>query len=121
MPLMKRANCERRVPEDKVPEYLALGYSVISENGEVLQKGTAQSKEDLLRVNADLTKENEDLKSENEALKVKIAELEAKQAPKFKCPYCDKEYSNEASLARHIKKEHPDAPENQGGTDGTPE
>lgn len=120
MPLMKRANCERMVPVDKVPEYLALGYSVIGENGEVLQKGTAQSKEDLLRANTDLTKENETLKTENASLKVRIAELE-KNVPKFKCPYCDKEYASEATLAKHIKKDHPDTPENQVNTDGSPE
>lgn len=120
MPLMKRANCERMVPVDKVPEYLALGYSVIGENGVILQKGTAQSKEDLLRANTDLAKENEALKSENEVLKVKIAELEDKQAPKFKCPYCEKEYTTENSLAKHIKKEHPDA-EQDAETNNTPE
>ena len=35
-----------------------------------------------------------------------VAPLEEETPKKFKCPYCDKEYASEATLARHIKEKH---------------
>ncbi len=32
----------------------------------------------------------------------------AKDGIVYPCPYCDKEYKNEAALKAHCKKEHPD-------------
>lgn len=36
--LMKKANGERLVPDEKVAEYLEMGYSVINSDGEVLKE-----------------------------------------------------------------------------------
>lgn len=36
--LMKKANGERLVPDEKVPEFLEMGYSVIASDGKVLQE-----------------------------------------------------------------------------------
>ena len=36
--LMKKANGERLVPDEKVTEYLEMGYSVIAPDGKVLEK-----------------------------------------------------------------------------------
>ena len=36
--LMKKANGERLVPDEKVAEYLEMGYSVIAPDGKVLEK-----------------------------------------------------------------------------------
>lgn len=98
MALMRRANCERTVPEDKVNEYLEMGYSLIKDK-EVIKKGRAQTKDDLLVALAAAERENAALKAELEQLK------------KLKCPYCDKEYANEKTLAKHIKDAHPEITE----------
>ena len=122
MLIVKRANCERKIPEEKLNEFLNLGYSLINEKGEVLQKGKANSKEDLLaafnesqKENAELRTELEKLKVENDALKVEIESLKKDGDGKFKCPYCDKEYSSQASLDKHLKEKHAD----KLGADGT--
>lgn len=122
MALVKRANCERIVPDEKVNEFLALGYSLIDKDGTVLKKGKAQSKEDLLVAYKDSQAENAELhaeivrlKNENDALHVEIESLKKDGDDKIKCPYCDKEYSSQASLDKHIKEKHAD----KLGADGT--
>ena len=84
MPIMVKANCEQKVPEEKVKEFLELGYSLLDENGKVLEKGKPQSKDDFMIANANLKKdldaaleENETLVKENAALKAKVEELTA--------------------------------------------
>ena len=84
MALVKRANCERIVPDEKVNEFLALGYSLIDKDGTVLKKGKAQSKEDLLVAYKDSQAENAELhaeivrlKNENDALHAEIETLKA--------------------------------------------
>ena len=115
MALVKRANSERIVPEEKVKEFLELGYSLIDEKGNVLKKGKAQSKEDLLvaynEANAEiaaLKDENKALKDENANLKAELDKLKDGEGDKFKCPYCDKEYASQSALDKHIKRDHPD-------------
>lgn len=115
MALVKRANCERIVPDEKVNEFLSLGYSLIDKDGTVLKKGKAQSKEDLLVAYKDVQKENEEfqaeivrLKTENDSLKAEIEALKKGADDKFKCPHCDKEYATQAALDKHIKEKHPE-------------
>ncbi len=115
MALVKRANCERIVPDEKVNEFLALGYSLIDKNGTVLKKGKAQSKEDLLVAYKDAQAENTELhaeivrlKEENDSLHAEIEALKKGSDDKFKCPHCDNEYSTQAALDKHIKDKHPE-------------
>lgn len=115
MVLVKRANCECFIAEDKISEFLALGYSVIDKNGEILKRGKATSKEDLLIEVDTLTKENENLKTEiaslkkaNNSLKDEIEVLKKDNPVKFKCPYCEKEYSTQTALDKHIREKHPE-------------
>ena len=84
MPIMVKANCEQKVPEEKVDEFLELGYSLLDENGKVLEKGKPQSKDDFMIANANLKKdldaalaENETLVKENVELREQIKSLNA--------------------------------------------
>ena len=122
--LVKKGNSERVIAEEKLPEFLKMGYSHIDKNGKVIKKGEAQTASDLRAAYADVVKENEALtkqtkelsdeldaaKKENETLKEQIELL--KNGGKFKCPHCDKEYTTQAALDKHIKEKHPDAIEN---------
>ncbi len=122
MAIVKKANRERIVPEEKVNEFLALGYSLIDNDGNVLKKGTAQTKDDF-RValkeaqieNTELHAEIVRLKEENDSLHAEIEALKKGSDDKFKCPHCDKEYSTQAALDKHIKDKHPETL----GADGT--
>ena len=122
MLIVRKANCERKIPEEKLNDFLELGYSLINEKGEVIQKSKANSKEDL-RVafneaqteNSELRAEIEKLKVENDSLKAEIEALKKDGDEKFKCPYCDKEYASQASLDKHIKEKHPDKLGADGG------
>lgn len=115
MAIVKKANRERIVPEEKVNEFLALGYSLIDNDGNVLKKGTAQTKDDF-RValkeaqieNTELHAEIVRLKEENDSLHAEIEALKKGSDDKFKCPHCDKEYSTQAALDKHIKDKHPE-------------
>jgi len=122
MLLVKKANCECSIAEEKLDEFLNLGYDLINKKGEVLKKGNAQSKDDFMRENKELrekvqamTDVIDTLKSENDTLKAKIAELEGDEGKNgdedktvFKCPHCGKEYASEAALNKHIKDKHQD-------------
>lgn len=107
MVLVKRANCECFIAEDKIPEFLALGYSVISKSGEVLQRGKATSKEDLLVEVDALTKENEELKAEVKSLYSEIEALKA-TGKEFLCPVCSEKFTSKSALTKHLKSKHPD-------------
>lgn len=119
MLLVKKANCERVISEEKLKEYLELGYSLIDKKGTILQKGKAQTKDDLRVAFNEATAENAALKKENEALKAENAKIKAEfeklssgagagNGDIFKCPYCDKEYKSQETLDKHIKEKHPD-------------
>lgn len=62
MAIVKRANVEMRVPEDRVQEYLEQGYSEIDSTGKVVQQCEPQTLEDYKRYVVEL--------------KARIAELE---------------------------------------------
>ena len=73
MAIIKRANVEMRVPEDRVPEYLEQGYSEIDSTGKVIQQCEPQTLEDYKRYVVEL--------------KTRIAELEkavAEPSPNIK-------------------------------------
>lgn len=118
--LVKKGNNERVIAEEKLPEFLKMGYSHIDKTGKVIKKGEAQTAGDLRAAYAEATKEvtaltkqveelNEKLDAankENDELKAEIERL--KNGVKFKCPHCDKEYTTQAALDKHIKEKHPD-------------
>lgn len=119
--LVKKGNSERVIAEEKLPEFLKMGYSHIDKNGKVIKKGEAQTTNDLRAAYSEAVKEVETLtkkfnelseeldavKKENEALKAENIEL-LKNGGKFKCPHCDKEYTTQAALDKHIKDKHPE-------------
>lgn len=81
--LMKKANGERYVPDEKVAEYLALGYSVIDSTGKVLQEPEPTTIEQFRKECHKLTNEitrlqaaNLALETENAAKDQRIQELE---------------------------------------------
>lgn len=81
--LMKKANGERYVPDEKVAEYLALGYSVIDSTGKVLQEPEPTTIEQFRKERHKLTNEitrlqaaNLALEAENAAKDQRIQELE---------------------------------------------
>ena len=52
----------------------------------------------------------------------KIVGLTFDEAPALVCPHCGKAYKTNATLAKHIKDNHPDAADGTGETpDGTGE
>lgn len=84
MPIMVKANCERKVPEEKVKEFLELGYSLLNDEGKIVEEGKPQSKNDFMLANAALKEElnaalaeNENLVKENAELKKQVEELNA--------------------------------------------
>lgn len=105
MPIVKKANCERTISDDKVSEYLEMGYSLIDGSGTVLKKGKPQTKGDLQTALSAALEENKALKAEIDKLS---AALEENKSDKFKCPVCGKEYATQNSLDKHIKEKHPE-------------
>ncbi len=79
MALMIKGNCEKIVSEEKVSEFIELGYSLLDDKGKVIKHGNPQNKDDfraeneaLKHENASLNSENKKLIAENEALKAEI-------------------------------------------------
>lgn len=71
MKMVMKGNKQLRVPEERVPMYLAQGYSEVdAKTGKVIR----EPKQDELKV---LKKENKELKEENKELKEKIKALES--------------------------------------------
>lgn len=66
---VKKQNKELTILETQKDSYLALGYSVIDEFGEIIEAGNATEY-------ADLKSLNDTLKSENDKLNAKVKKLE---------------------------------------------
>ena len=95
---VKLGGRELRIEDYAVAEYLKKGYSVIDDNGNVIQKGDvitfnqAVEENKKLRMDIDLyrlqmnalSEENEALKAEIEALKAEIEALKASAAAEKK-------------------------------------
>lgn len=73
---VKKNNKELTIHEIQKESYLALGYSVIDENGIIVEHGNATGIAELKAENTTLKAENIELKAENIELKSKNAELE---------------------------------------------
>ena len=74
---VKLGGRELRIEDHAVAEFLKKGYSVIDDNGNVIQKG------DVITFNQ-AVEENKKLREENEALKAEIAALKASAAEEKK-------------------------------------
>lgn len=74
--MVRKANKILQVPEEKLGEYLEMGYCQIGENGEILRRKKSPLEQ--------LMEENARLLMEQDALKQEIAELKEGQAPKKK-------------------------------------
>lgn len=75
MAIMKKGNCEKVVDEDKVNEFIELGYSLLDEKGEVIKFGEPQSKDDFRTENKELKVQNEELKKQNDEYAAEIKKL----------------------------------------------
>lgn len=75
MAIMKKGNCEKVVDEDKVNEFIELGYSLLDEKGEVIKFGEPQSKDDFRTENKELKVQNEELKKQNDEYATEIEKL----------------------------------------------
>lgn len=80
MVIVKKGNAEYRVPDEKLDEYLAMGYSQIDESGKVIRepgkRGEAALREKVSALETELTR----LVEVNAALREQIAALEAGSA-----------------------------------------
>lgn len=73
---VKKQNKELTVLESQKGSFLALGYSVIDDNGDIIEAGNATEYGDLKTENETLKTENTKLKSEIKKLNSKIKTLE---------------------------------------------
>lgn len=110
------------VDDEFVPRYLAQGYSVINEDGAVVQEGNITTLDNALQ-------KISQLKAEKASLEGRIAKLEtalSEQAksdpgdrsddsnneqhlpdsPALVCLHCGKAYKSESALDRHVKNAH---------------
>lgn len=76
MIIVKKGNKEITVPEMQKTSYLAMGYSVLNENGEIVETGKATNLKDLKMENETLKAELIKVKDENKKLKSKNTKLE---------------------------------------------
>lgn len=80
MLVVQKGNKQLNIEEIQKDVYLALGYSVIDENGEIEESGQATTLADLQAENATLKEkltEYKDIKLENKTLKTEIDDLKA--------------------------------------------
>lgn len=86
MPVVMKGNKQLTVAEHKIKEFLAIGYSLIDEEGKIVQAGNATSLTEIKSENATLKaelakyqsinlEEIEAIKAENETLKAQIEDL----------------------------------------------
>lgn len=89
MVIVIKKNKQLQVADEKLAEFIEMGYSQIDENGKVIQQGKAntiaayETENNLLKVeNTKLKKEIEKLKAENEQLKAINLEKDVEQEKK---------------------------------------
>lgn len=76
---VKKNNKELTIHEIQKESYLALGYSVIDENGIIVEHGNATGIAELKAENTTLKAENIELKSKNAELEKQLTLLKEKE------------------------------------------
>ena len=87
MLIVQQGNKQLRINETDKDVYIALGYSVLDEDGKVIELGNAVSTSAIKAENTSLKAklaEYKDIKVENEALKAENADLKAQLEAKGK-------------------------------------
>lgn len=80
MVIVKKANAEYRVHDEKLDEYLAMGYSQINEYGKVIREPQKRGEAALQGKVSQFQAENIRLNKENTALHARIATFEEENA-----------------------------------------
>lgn len=70
MAQVMKGNKQLTINEDKVREFLELGYSLIDKEGNIVKAGMATSLKEIKEENATIKSEINKLKLENEKLKI---------------------------------------------------
>lgn len=78
MPKVLKGNKQLTVAEEKVGEFLQLGYSLIDEEGNIIKPGVATSLKELKDENSTLKAELTKVKAENEDLKAQLGSKKSK-------------------------------------------
>ncbi len=79
--LMKKGNGERLVPDEKVAEFLEMGYSAIDDLGRVLIQAKPTTIADYKALVSKLQQENAALQADYQQLKQMYEQLSASNAP----------------------------------------
>lgn len=79
--LMKKGNGERLVPDEKVAEFLEMGYSAIDDLGQVLIQAKPTTIADYKSLVSKLQQENAALQADCQQLKQMCEQLSAANAP----------------------------------------
>lgn len=75
MMIVKKQNKELNILEEQKDSYLALGYSVIDKDGNILEAGNATEYSELKELNDTLKSANAELKAEISKYKKEIEKL----------------------------------------------
>ena len=84
MKIVMKKNKQLKIPDEKLEEFLEMGYSRIDENGEVITAGKATTLAGYEAENNSLKAENVELKKEIENLKAENAKLKENNSGKDK-------------------------------------
>jgi predicted nuclease with TOPRIM domain len=77
MPKVLKGNKQLTVAEEKVNEFLQMGYNLIDDEGKIVKAGQATTLKDIKAENDTLKAKYSELEKENEALKAQAADLTA--------------------------------------------
>lgn len=122
---MTKVRCggrELSIEDELVDRYLAQGYSVIDNAGNVVRKGSITTMDTALKEIAQLRAEVERLSADKHALSAELnalketlendnsgaAERKDEDSPDSRCSICGKVYKSQAALDKHMKDKHPE-------------
>ena len=82
MVLVVKGNTEFTIPEEKIEEYINMGYSLIDNDGTVIRTGRPKTADDFNHVISELTAEVKKLTADNRVLTEENKKLKAAQKSK---------------------------------------